>query len=113
MANEKNLKPWKPGQSGNPAGKPIGTKHLSTWIREMLEDEDFTVKLSSGKKFKGAPIQAIVKTLVVRAIEGDTRAFDLLAKYGYGTKFDVTSGGKPFAVDFSAGTSRFVRNVSN
>ena len=42
-----NLKPWKPGQSGNPAGKPIGTrqafsqgfiKDFSTvWQEEGLE----------------------------------------------------------------------------
>ena len=25
--NYPNLKPWKPGQSGNPAGKPPGTRH--------------------------------------------------------------------------------------
>ena len=25
--NHPNLKPWKPGQSGNPAGKPPGTRH--------------------------------------------------------------------------------------
>ena len=27
ITNYPNLKPWKPGQSGNPAGKPPGTRH--------------------------------------------------------------------------------------
>ena len=27
IANYPNLKPWKPGQSGNPAGKPPGARH--------------------------------------------------------------------------------------
>lgn len=49
MANESNLRPWKPGQSGNPAGKPKGTKHLSTWMQEMLEDEEYAYKLTNGK----------------------------------------------------------------
>ena len=35
-----NLKPWqfKPGQSGNPGGKPKGTKSLKTYAIEMLRD---------------------------------------------------------------------------
>lgn len=86
MANEQNLRPWKPGKSGNPAGKPKGTKHLSTHIRELMEDENFTVSLSNGDKFKGAPIKAIISALIIRALEGDAKAFDALAKYGYGTK---------------------------
>lgn len=28
---------WKPGQSGNPAGRPVG-KTLKVWAREFLED---------------------------------------------------------------------------
>ena len=82
---------WQAGQSGNPAGKPKGTKHLSSWIREMLEDESFTQKLKNGKTMKGAPVQAVVKTLIEKAIQGDMKAFDLLAKYGYGAKVDVTA----------------------
>lgn len=56
MKNSKeNLNPWKPGQSGNPNGKPKGTKHLATWIRGLLEDETFEVKLSNGEIASGAP----------------------------------------------------------
>ena len=82
---------WQAGQSGNPAGKPKGTKNLSSWIRDMLEDESFTQKLKNGKTVKGAPVQAVVKTLIEKAIQGDMKAFDLLARYGYGTKVDVTT----------------------
>ena len=45
--NHPNLKPWKPGQSGNPAGKPPGTRHAFSqgfirdfalvWAEEGLE----------------------------------------------------------------------------
>lgn len=33
-------KPWlfKPGQSGNPGGRPKGTKSLKTYVQEMLRD---------------------------------------------------------------------------
>lgn len=94
MANQQNLKPWKPGQSGNPAGKPKGSRHLSTWIQEMMEDEKFTYKLATGRSAKGAPVKAIVKSLILKALEGDAKAFDLLAKYGYGSKLDINSDSK-------------------
>lgn len=103
--NEHNLKPWKPGQSGNPSGKPRGTKHLSTWIREMLEDDNFTIELTDGTLKKEAPIKAIVTTLVTKAIDGDMKAFDLLAKYGYGTKLDLTNKGSSIPTPILGGLS--------
>jgi hypothetical protein len=32
-----NGKPWQPGQSGNPAGRPKGTKNKKTILREQIE----------------------------------------------------------------------------
>lgn len=84
---------FKPGQSGNPAGPKPGYKHLSTHIQEMLNDEEFTTYLADArdgwKEYKGAPVKAIVKTAMLKAIQGDTKAADWLAKYGYGTKVEV------------------------
>lgn len=90
---------FQPGVSGNPAGKPKGAKHLSTWIQELLNDEEFTAQIQEGYKiteYKGAPIKAIVKAQLIKAVNGDQKAFDLLGKYGFGTKteVDVTSGGE-------------------
>lgn len=109
MANEQNLKSWRPGQSGNPAGKPKGTKHFSTWIQEMMEDDQFTRKLSNGKTKKELPVKAIVSTLIAKALGGDMKAIDLLAKYGYGSKFDITSKNEPLSVSFNNNASRFVK----
>ena len=106
MANMQNLKPWQPGQSGNPAGKPKGTKHLSTHIRELMEDEDFVQKLRGGRVIQGPPVEAIVRTLMTKALYGDLRAFDLLAKYGYGTKVDITSGDQPIPIPILGGMSK-------
>jgi hypothetical protein len=89
MANNQNLKPFKEGYDERRGTKPKGSKHLSTYIREILDDEDFEYKLANGKKIKGVPALAMVKALVVKAVEGDTKAFDLLAKYGYGTKVEL------------------------
>jgi hypothetical protein len=94
---------WTPGVSGNPAGKPKGTKHLSTHIREMLEDEQFEQKLQDGSVLKGAPVKALIRTLLIKAVNGDLRAFGLLARYGYGTKieFDPKNLPTPILPDLS------------
>lgn len=80
---------FKPGQSGNPAGKPKGTKHLSTHIQEMLNDENFEIKLKDGTLLKERPIKAIIKTAVAKSISGDNRWAEWLAKHGYGEQLKV------------------------
>lgn len=88
---------------GNPGGgKPKGTKHLSTWIQELLNDETFTGDYLEGyqlKKHTGAPVQAIVRVAALKSLAGDTKWAEWLAKYGYGTKqeVDVTSNGETVA----------------
>lgn len=80
---------FKPGQSGNPNGVPKGTKHLSTHIQEMLNDEDFELKLKDGTLLKERPIKAIIKTAVAKSISGDNRWAEWLAKHGYGEKIKL------------------------
>lgn len=110
MANGQNLKPWNPGTSGNPKGKPKGAKHLSTWIQELLVDESFEAYLIDSKhglrEYKGAPIKAILITLIHKSVNGDLKAFDLLAKYGYGTRIDITSKDEQVVIPILAGMSK-------
>lgn len=93
MANEQNLIPFKKGQSGNPAGPKPGYKHISTWIQDMLNDENFETLLSDPKvgyiEFKGAPLRAIIQTALRKAIGGDTRWAEWLAKHGYGESLKI------------------------
>lgn len=95
MANEQNLIPFKPGQSGNPAGKPKGARSLSTIIREFLEQElDWSlvpVKPERAKhlaeKYRGkAGWEALVAVAAGKAMSGDTKAMAWLSKAGYGDK---------------------------
>lgn len=85
-----NLKPWRSGQSGNPAGRPRGSKNLSTHIRELLEDETFEARLIDPKiglkEYKGQAVTAIIQVAITKAVNGDLKAADWLAKYGYGNK---------------------------
>ena len=39
----KNLKPFKPGQSGNPAGRPKGGKNLSRILQEIVDGNAATI----------------------------------------------------------------------
>lgn len=91
--NPQNLKPWKPGESGNPRGLPKGTVHLSTWIQNLMHDESFEAILQYNKttavKYKGAPIKAIIVVAMMRAVGGDERWADWLAKNGYGNKLII------------------------
>lgn len=85
---------FKKGQSGNPAGPAPGRINLSTHIQNLLNDENFTTWLpdpkDGWKEFHGVPMKAIIGTAIQRAIAGDTKCMDWLAKYGYGAKIDPT-----------------------
>lgn len=91
---------WKPGQSGNPAGKVKGTKNLRTIILELeAEDYDWNLVplqpdgLAKAKEI-GAPWRAIVKTALAKAFSGNMQAAEWLRKAGYGDKMDITTNGK-------------------
>ena len=89
---------WKPGERPKGAGKPKGSKHISTWIQELLNDEEFKGLVRDGmviKEYKGAPLKAMIQAQVRLAINGDTKAFEALAKHGWKQEVDVTSGGNP------------------
>lgn len=77
---------WKPGQSGNPAGKPKGAIHIATRIQNMLNDENFVQKLKDGNSIKGAPADIMIKAAIASAVSGDMRALDILLKHGWGSK---------------------------
>lgn len=90
-AGKKNQ--WQPGQSGNPAGKPKGARHLRSIIQDMLGDDDFEQKLADGTILKGAPIKAITKAAIAVAQSPGKKesaaAREWLAKYGIGTRMDI------------------------
>lgn len=75
------------GAKGGKAKK--GSIHLSTRIKNMLDDPDFEMKLKDGSILKGEPIVAIMKVAIARAASGDIRFLEWLAKYGYGSSVNL------------------------
>lgn len=100
MANDKNLTHFTKenaaeiGARGGAAKK--GSKHISTWIQELMEDEEFEATIQRGLKiveYKGAPIKAIIQAQMQKAINGDTKAFDSLGRYGWSQKIEQENSG--------------------
>ena len=84
MAKEDNLKSYKPGQSGNPNGRPKGSRNRSTIARELLE---LTQKLKNpitGENETMSQEYLMTLALIKKAREGDVAAYKALMDSGYG-----------------------------
>ena len=81
-----NLRPWQPGQSGNPSGRKPGSKNISTIVSELLDHEasaDALAKSSVAELVQDQPTsyaQAIVRVTIQKALKGDMRAIIWLAE---------------------------------
>jgi len=69
---------FKPGQSGNPNGRPSGTKNLKTDLQEELQEQ---VQINSnGQKQTVSKQRAMLMRAMEKAMKGDIRAMEFLAK---------------------------------
>ena len=63
---------FKPGESGNPRGRPRGTKNLKTDLSEELGEK---IEIREGDRSRKVSKQrALIKSQTNKAIKGDTRA---------------------------------------
>lgn len=83
---KQNLKPFKPGQSGNPKGRPKKIPAIDVLLAEVLGEE---------KEGKSAA-QAILIALRAKATKGDVRAAEVLLDRAYGkAKQEIKHEGLP------------------
>ena len=89
MSNIENLKPFEKGKSGNPTGRPKGSKNRSTIIREML-DMMVQVKDDNGDEVWQSNEYRMVQAILTKAIEkGDVSAFNSIMDNVYGKLKDT------------------------
>jgi hypothetical protein len=67
---------FKRGQSGNPHGRPSGSKNLATLVGEALNEP--VIVAEDGGRRKITKREAIVKQLVNRSAKADLRAMKIL-----------------------------------
>jgi hypothetical protein len=81
---EDNPKPFVKGQSGNPAGRPKGTRNRSTIVREWMEAIERTKNPITGETEELS--QADIATLAVlkKARSGDVNAYRELMDSAFG-----------------------------
>lgn len=97
--NEENLKPFKPGTSGNPAGKKRGTLSWKTTIKKWLDVEEDYLNPVTNKRERMTQYDIVILKVLSKARRGDIRAAEFLkdhmeakAKQG----LDITSAGENF-----------------
>jgi hypothetical protein len=83
-AKTQNLKPWKPGQSGNPGGRP--KKKLVTDELEWLLEQE--APRASGKTWAAVIAEALLR----KARKGDVRAIAELANRVEGKTLQQLAG---------------------
>ena len=63
---------FKPGQSGNPKGRPKGTKNLRTDLSEELAEK--IIVTEGGQQLVISKQRAMLKSLMAKSIKGETAA---------------------------------------
>lgn len=90
--NTQNLTPFKPGQSGNPAGKVPGTKNRSTIARKILEmrsilpkDRMEALKVKFPEIADSMTVEEIMTIVMAEgAISGDDKSYKAVMDSAYG-----------------------------
>lgn len=73
---------FKSGESGNPNGRPKGARNLATDLKEELEEK--IVVTEGGKSHETTKQRAMIKSLLSKALKGDTRAASVLVNLKVG-----------------------------
>jgi len=93
--NTDNLIPWKPGQSGNPNGRKLGTRNRKSVIMDAIK------RLAEAQKMDAAELEDAIQAVgIQKAMKGSFFHWAEISNGLYGKitdKMDLTSGGKTLA----------------
>jgi hypothetical protein len=93
---------FKSGASGNPAGRPKGTRNLSNDVKRTLQT---LVKLKDqGQSRRVSTQEAALMRLREKALKGDSRSLDRLLEYArmYNNDIEMPSSEKSLAAEDQA-----------
>ena len=85
-----NLKPFEPGESGNPNGRPKGSKNRSTIARQWLEVNQSLKNPITGEQETMSQEDLMTLALIKKARDGDVNAYKALMDSGYGSPQQTT-----------------------
>jgi hypothetical protein len=85
MNKEDNLKPsWEKGESGNPNGRPKGSRNRSTIAKYWLEVNQNLKNPLTGENQTMSQEDLMTLALIKKARDGDVNAYKALMDSGYG-----------------------------
>ena len=85
MAGKGQIEPrWQKGESGNPNGRPKGSKNRSTIARKWLEVNQSLKNPLTGESETMSQEDLMTLALIKKAREGDVAAYKALMDSGYG-----------------------------
>ncbi len=79
-----NLKPFEKGESGNPNGRPKGSRNRSTIARYWLEVNQKLKNPITGEDETMSQEDLITLSIIKKARDGDVNAYKALMDSGYG-----------------------------
>lgn len=100
MPNPENLKSWKKGQSGNPAGKPKGVQHSKTRLLRLLQIIQKKKNVITGESEDFSVAEQMDMMLVAKALKGDIKAYqEILDRLeGKATQYVENKGDAPITI---------------
>jgi hypothetical protein len=85
MAGYKEIEPkWEKGESGNPNGRPKGSRNRSTIARQWLEVNQNLKNPLTGENETMSQEDLMTLALIKKARDGDVSAYKALMDSGYG-----------------------------
>ena len=101
MAGKGQIEPrWNKGESGNPAGRPKGSKNRSTIARHWLEVNQSLKNPLTGEQEIMSQEDLMTLALIKKAREGDVNAYKALMDSGNYDKSSIVALLQKYIPDF-------------